>query len=65
MAHNNDTRWHVEPLQNGLTRVYDRSSGLAGLFNPDGTHYAGDLRRVPTTTITVEDHPDKTYTVWP
>lgn len=59
------TRYHVEPLPNGLTRVYDRASGLAGLFNADGTHRSGDLRVLPTRRVTVDGHPDKTYTVWP
>ena len=42
-------RYHVEYLQNGLTRVFDRSSGLSGLFNPDGSYRSGDLRDIPVS----------------
>lgn len=32
----------AEPLQNGLYRIYDYKSGLAGLYNPDGSYHSGD-----------------------
>jgi hypothetical protein len=35
--------YHVERLPNGLIRVFDRGSNLAGLYDAEGNYHSGDL----------------------
>ena len=37
-------RYYIGWLPNGLISIRDRATGLCGLYQPSGTHYAGDLR---------------------
>jgi len=37
-------KYSVEKLRNGLIRILSRESGLAGLYNADGTWKSGDLK---------------------
>lgn len=39
-----NNRYAVEQLPNGLIRVFDRASQLAGYYHADGMYCHGDLR---------------------
>lgn len=47
-------RYKVENLPNGFTLVEDRSSGLAGLFNADGSKRSGDFRLPALSDVTTK-----------
>jgi len=50
-------RYRVERLPNGLIRVFDLASKLAGCYHADGTYRHGDLRAAMIGELLgAEDH---------
>jgi len=53
-------RYRVERLPNGLIRVFDLASKLAGCYHADGTYRHGDLRAATLDELLTSagDQPD-------
>ena len=54
-------RYRIERLPNGLIRVFDLVSKLAGCYHADGTYRHGDLRAATIAALLGDQALDKCY----
>lgn len=54
-------RYAVEQLPNGLIRVFDRASKLAGCYHADGTYRHGDLRAATLGDLLGDEERDENF----